>query len=208
MIAAVIALVPAAQQTSSSAVTTAESERGSHQRLSAGETPPRSEPKCRSARFAAIFYRLRTHSWQTLREGKLATRSPIVLGKSCHWAKFAAREWKARARSARRSYWRWFKIQMSVPVGEAELRAYINDDCLEEIIDRESAGTWSPTVRNYSDGIAYGLPQARPGYKMASAGADWRTNPKTQIAWMRGYVNDRYGGSCGALAHHNANGWY
>ncbi len=96
----------------------------------------------------------------------------------------------------------------SVPRGESQLRAYINDDCLEEIIDRETAGTWSPTIYNYSGSGAYGLPQALPGSKMRSAGADWRTNPVTQIKWAEEYVRARYGGSCSALAHHNANGWY
>lgn len=41
---------------------------------------------------------------------------------------------------------------------------------------------------------AYGIPQALPGNKMASAGDDWQTNPVTQIRWMIGYVNKRYGG--------------
>ncbi|CQR65854.1 Secreted Protein [Streptomyces leeuwenhoekii] len=30
---------------------------------------------------------------------------------------------------------------------------------------------------------AYGLVQALPGSEMAAAGADWRTNAKTQIKW-------------------------
>ncbi len=55
---------------------------------------------------------------------------------------------------------------------------------------------------------AYGIPQALPGSKMASAGADWETNPVTQIRWMIGYVNGRYGGWSGAVAHKNAKGWY
>ncbi len=97
---------------------------------------------------------------------------------------------------------------LSVPRGEAALRAYIDDDCLEEIVDRETAGTWSPTVYNYQGSGAYGLPQALPGHKMASAGADWRTNPQTQIEWMVKYTNARYGSTCGALAFHNRNGWY
>lgn len=94
------------------------------------------------------------------------------------------------------------------PRGEAALRAYINDDCLEDIIEWETAGTWSTTVYNYQGSGAYGLPQALPGHKMASAGADWRTNPLTQIRWMYGYVNGRYGGSCNARAFKIRNGWY
>ena len=53
----------------------------------------------------------------------------------------------------------------------------------------------------------YGLCQATPGSKMASAGADWATNPITQLSWCSGYANSRYGGWAGAynhwLAYHN-----
>ena len=55
---------------------------------------------------------------------------------------------------------------------------------------------------------AYGIPQALPGSKMASAGADWATNPVTQIRWMIGYVNGRYGGWSQALAWWYSHGWY
>lgn len=54
---------------------------------------------------------------------------------------------------------------------------------------------------------AYGIPQALPGSKMASAGADWETNPVTQIRWMAGYVN-RYGGWQGAMAWWWEHHWY
>ncbi|MBR2839759.1 G5 domain-containing protein [Candidatus Saccharibacteria bacterium] len=54
---------------------------------------------------------------------------------------------------------------------------------------------------------AYGIPQALPGSKMASAGSDWETNPVTQIKWMAGYVS-RYGGWQGALNFWYAHGWY
>lgn len=164
--------------------------------------------RCRSARRAVSHYRSLTWERQGARGGTLADRTPIVRSKTCRWARYAAREHQARARSALRSLKRWQRERDRILVGEAAIRAYINDDCLEEIIDRESAGTWSSTVYNYAGSGAYGLPQALPGSKMASAGADWRTNPKTQIRWMQGYVTGRYGSSCGALAFHNANGWY
>jgi resuscitation-promoting factor RpfB len=53
----------------------------------------------------------------------------------------------------------------------------------------------------------YGLCQSTPGSKMASAGADWATNPVTQLRWCSGYAHSRYG-SWGAaynywLSHHN-----
>ena len=55
---------------------------------------------------------------------------------------------------------------------------------------------------------AYGIPQALPGSKMASAGADWATNPVTQIRWGLGYIQDRYGSPCGAWGHSQSHGWY
>lgn len=55
---------------------------------------------------------------------------------------------------------------------------------------------------------AYGIPQALPGYKMASHGADWATNPVTQIRWMQDYVVARYGSWANANAFQRANSWY
>jgi uncharacterized protein YabE (DUF348 family) len=55
---------------------------------------------------------------------------------------------------------------------------------------------------------AYGIPQALPGNKMASAGSDWQTNPVTQIRWMQGYVNSRWGGWKSALDQQMGSGWY
>ena len=55
---------------------------------------------------------------------------------------------------------------------------------------------------------AYGIPQALPGSKMSSAGADWAGNPATQIAWGLGYIKDRYGIPCGAWGSNQGNGWY
>ena len=55
---------------------------------------------------------------------------------------------------------------------------------------------------------AYGIPQALPGSKMASAGADWQTDPTTQIKWGLGYIKSTYGTPCAAWAHEEADGWY
>lgn len=55
---------------------------------------------------------------------------------------------------------------------------------------------------------AYGIPQALPGEKMASAGADWATNPATQIEWGLGYIRDSYGSPCAANSFKLGNGWY
>nr|WP_237517379.1 transglycosylase SLT domain-containing protein [Streptomyces sp. SID4941] len=67
--------------------------------------------------------------------------------------------------------------------------------CFSNIVDHES--TWNYLAVNPSSG-AYGLVQAYPGNKMASAGADWQTNPATQIKWGLSYMNGRYGSPCGA----------
>jgi hypothetical protein len=77
--------------------------------------------------------------------------------------------------------------------------------CLNTLWNNESG--WNPSASNPSSG-AYGIPQALPGSKMAAAGADWRTNPATQISWGLGYISDRYGTPCGALSAQNAQGWY
>jgi len=70
--------------------------------------------------------------------------------------------------------------------------------CLDKLWQHESM--YQTTVRNASSG-AYGIPQALPASKMASAGADWRTNPVTQIVWGLGYISDRYGSPCGAWSY-------
>lgn len=78
-------------------------------------------------------------------------------------------------------------------------------DCLVSLWNRESH--WNVYSENLSSG-AYGIPQALPGDKMASAGDDWRTNPATQIIWGLGYIEGRYGSPCGAWAHSEDTGWY
>lgn len=52
-----------------------------------------------------------------------------------------------------------------------------------------------------SASVGYGLCQATPGYKMASAGDDWATNPITQLRWCSGYATSRYGGWYAAYSH-------
>jgi hypothetical protein len=66
---------------------------------------------------------------------------------------------------------------------------------------------WDPTARNPSSG-AHGIPQALPGSKMASAGADWETNAATQIAWGLSYISARYGNPCQAWSFWQNNNWY
>jgi hypothetical protein len=61
---------------------------------------------------------------------------------------------------------------------------------VDYIVGKESG--WNPNAQNRSSG-AYGLCQALPGAKMASAGADWQSNPVTQLRWCHGYATGRYG---------------
>ncbi|MFC1413604.1 lytic transglycosylase domain-containing protein [Streptacidiphilus sp. N1-12] len=75
----------------------------------------------------------------------------------------------------------------------------------DEIISHESG--WDVTATNPSSG-AYGLPQALPGDKMASAGADWQTDAATQIRWALDYMNTTYGSPNQAWAFWQANSWY
>ncbi|WP_435124700.1 MULTISPECIES: transglycosylase SLT domain-containing protein [Streptomycetaceae] len=77
--------------------------------------------------------------------------------------------------------------------------------CFSNIVTRESG--WDYTATNASSG-AYGLVQALPGSKMASAGADWRTNPATQIKWGLNYMNSRYGSPCDAWQFWQVNHYY
>jgi hypothetical protein len=77
--------------------------------------------------------------------------------------------------------------------------------CLYQMWMRESG--WDVTAENPTSG-AYGIPQALPGSKMASAGPDWETNATTQIRWGLEYIRQRYGSPCGAWAFWQANGWY
>ena len=78
-------------------------------------------------------------------------------------------------------------------------------DALIALWSRESG--WRVNALN-SSSCAYGIPQALPGKKMESAGADWLTNPATQITWGLNYIQGRYGDPVSALAHSDANHWY
>ncbi|MEU2419553.1 transglycosylase SLT domain-containing protein [Streptomyces sp. NPDC007851] len=78
-------------------------------------------------------------------------------------------------------------------------------NAFSKIVSHESG--WNPSATNSSSG-AYGLVQALPASKMASAGSDWKTNPATQIKWGLDYMNSRYGSPTAAWSFWQANGWY
>lgn len=73
------------------------------------------------------------------------------------------------------------------------------------IVSRES--NWNYLARNRSSG-AYGLCQALPGSKMSSAGADWSSNPVTQLRWCDGYAKGRYGSWAAAYNFWTANKYW
>jgi hypothetical protein len=77
--------------------------------------------------------------------------------------------------------------------------------CLQSLWNAESG--WNVYASNPSSG-AYGIPQALPGSKMASAGSDWQSNAATQIRWGLGYIKQLYGSPCGAWSHEQSSGWY
>jgi hypothetical protein len=77
--------------------------------------------------------------------------------------------------------------------------------CVDPLWEHESG--WSVTAANPGSG-AYGIPQALPGSRMASAGPDWQTNAATQITWGLEYIKGTYGSPCAAWAHEEATGWY
>ena len=76
---------------------------------------------------------------------------------------------------------------------------------LNRLWDAESS--WNVYAENPYSG-AYGIPQAVPGSKMGSAGADWRTSAATQIRWGLRYIKEIYGTPHGAWDHELADGWY
>jgi len=76
---------------------------------------------------------------------------------------------------------------------------------LDRLWARESS--WNVHASNPYSG-AYGIPQAVPGGKMASAGPNWQNSARTQIRWGLRYIRSRYGSPASAWAHEVAYGWY
>jgi hypothetical protein len=78
-------------------------------------------------------------------------------------------------------------------------------DALYALWNQESG--WRTNADNPSSG-AYGIPQSLPASKMAAAGSDYLTNPRTQITWGLDYIAGTYGTPEAAWAHEQANNWY
>jgi hypothetical protein len=124
-------------------------------------------------------------------------------------AKSLAAQRAVRARAAARRKTNGTLPRPSAGSPKAYARSLIGSGtqygCLVLLWTRESG--WNYQASNGSSG-AYGIPQSLPGSKMASAGADWRTNPATQIRWGLSYIKSVYGTPCGAWAHSQATNWY
>ncbi|WP_112465912.1 transglycosylase SLT domain-containing protein [Streptomyces triticisoli] len=144
---------------------------------------------------------------------KAAAQTAIAKKVAAEKAEKAAKERAEQQAAASRNAVRdasSFAVQSSYTVAQVQAmaRSMIPADqfqCFSNIVQRES--TWNYRAMNPSSG-AYGLVQALPGSKMASAGADWQTNPATQIKWGLNYMNGRYGSPCGAWTFWQANHWY
>ena len=77
-------------------------------------------------------------------------------------------------------------------------------NCINKVWTAESK--WNPRAGDPSG--AYGIPQAKPGTKMAAFGSNWRYSPLTQVKWGLWYVIDRYDSACGAYNFWRNHGWY
>jgi hypothetical protein len=150
-----------------------------------------------------------------LRAFQASTANPAVQADQIRdqAAELAAAHWKvARAQAAKKT-----AAKKTAPaasgspqqIAEAMLASFgwsaSQFSCLDPLWAHESG--WSTTAYNAGSG-AYGIPQALPGSRMASAGPDWQTNAATQIRWGLGYIQGTYGSPCAAWDHEQATGWY
>lgn len=133
------------------------------------------------------------HRLRAARKRRLRAQRAAAAAAAARAARQAATQSQAPPASAVQSYAEHL-------VGSAQF------GCLQSLWDQESG--WNTYASNPSSG-AYGIPQALPGSKMASAGPDWQTNPYTQVKWgVEDYIDPVYGSACAAWAHEQATGWY
>ncbi|MEU8591589.1 transglycosylase SLT domain-containing protein [Streptomyces sp. NPDC048664] len=142
---------------------------------------------------------------------KQAAADAVAKQEAAQKAEDAAKA-REKAKEASRSAARTtsFPIQGSYTVAQIQAMARQivgagQFQCFSNIVDHES--TWNYQAVNASSG-AYGLVQALPGSKMSSVGADWQTNPATQIKWGLNYMNERYGSPCDAWSYWQVNHSY
>ena len=109
------------------------------------------------------------------------------------------------------------RIQNGASAEAATCQAYAKQRCSEYgwsdedfynlVVLWEKESHWNMYAQNRYSG-AYGIPQALPASKMATAGSDYLTNYETQINWGLNYIYHRYGNPTKALSYSNARGWY
>ena len=129
-------------------------------------------------------------------------------------AQLAAAHWNAARVQAATKPARAHAVKKAAPrspqrIAEAMLASFGwssgQFSCVDPLWAHESG--WSVTAYNAGSG-AYGIPQALPGSRMASAGPDWQANAATQIRWGLEYIKGTYGSPCAAWDHEQATGWY
>ncbi|MFE3035461.1 transglycosylase SLT domain-containing protein [Streptomyces canus] len=140
---------------------------------------------------------------------KAAAKSAIEKKEAAEQAAKEAKE-RAEAKTKASRSSSSFPVQSSYTVAQIQAMAASmvpsgQFQCFSNIVDHESS--WNYRAVNASSG-AYGLFQALPGSKMSSVGADWQTNPATQIKWGLNYMDSRYGSPCEAWSFWQANHWY
>jgi hypothetical protein len=138
-----------------------------------------------------------------------AAKTAVAKKAAAEKAEKAAKE-RAAAKSAASRSSSSFPVQSSYTASQIQAMAAQmvpsgQFQCFSNIVSHESG--WNYHAVNASSG-AYGLFQALPAGKYASAGSDWQTNPATQIKWGLNYMDSRYGSPCEAWSFWQANSWY
>jgi len=145
-----------------------------------------------------------------VKKQKKASKPKSVKHKVVHKKAVKSHKGHSKARSKCKSWEDWTQAcgkNQRIGKAQAAKRGWTGRQwvCLKKLWYHESG--WS--IRSGSpNGGSFGIPQALPGRKMASAGSDWRTNAATQIKWGLGYIKGRYGSPCGAFAHWQSHHWY
>jgi hypothetical protein len=183
----------------------------------AAEAAAKAEAARKAAEEKAAAERAAAAEQAAAEEAAAAERAAAEAAEQAEAAAAARQQEEAASRSAARQPAPAQPQPASSPVSSGDPRSIARsmlssygwgDDqwgCLDALWQRESG--WNHTAMNPSSG-AYGIPQSLPGNKMATAGADWQTNPATQISWGLGYISGRYGSPCNAWAHSESVGWY
>lgn len=149
-----------------------------------------------------------TPKWEEVLNPQLVRRNEQIKAEEERRAQEAAKAQAEQQRQAQAS-----KPQVSSPAITGGKQEWLIASGIPEnlwgyvdfIVSRESG--WNPNAVNRSSG-ATGLCQSLPASKMASAGADYLTNPVTQLRWCNGYAVGRYGGWVNAVAFWQNNHWW